>query len=162
RATTRPTGTPGPGRARGTTPGTASTAPRNGRTGTRPRATAAASRSTRTGRRTSGGTGTTRATPTPETATSRRATTIRRARAIRRARRPAPTGAAPIRTTTRTTTPTTRTTGTSSATATAGEAVPGQTRRSTATTLPMMLAWSPGIGSYAGFRGSSHTLPSRR
>lgn len=38
----------------------------------------------------------------------------------------------------------------------------GQIRRSTATTRPMMVASSPGIGSKAGFCGMSQTCPSRR
>ena len=37
----------------------------------------------------------------------------------------------------------------------------GHTRRSTATTRPMMVAVSPGIGSNDGFAGISHTWPSR-
>ena len=40
--------------------------------------------------------------------------------------------------------------------------VAGQTRRRTVTTRPRMVASSPGIGSYAGLCGSSHTCPSRR
>ena len=38
---------------------------------------------------------------------------------------------------------------------------PAQSRRSTATTLPMIVASSPGIGSNAGFCGTSHRCPSR-
>jgi hypothetical protein len=36
-----------------------------------------------------------------------------------------------------------------------------QTRRRTATTRPMIVASSPGIGSKAGLAGISHTWPSR-
>ena len=43
-----------------------------------------------------------------------------------------------------------------------GPAGSRQTRRRTVTTRPRMVASSPGIGSYAGLCGSSHTCPSRR
>ena len=39
---------------------------------------------------------------------------------------------------------------------------PAQTRRRTLTTRPSTVASSPGMGSYAGLCGSSHTWPSRR